>query len=491
MIWFFLGTVLLIAAAGWALWWYLNRGVGSYQATGTSHELLISELEKQAFAYQGPNRNPVIIVHGFLGASIFDEDTGEELWGRFEPTGVPPEKYRRLAHPMAIGRNLRDLTNATGDRQLLDTAAVHLAGLNFQLPGYSRLIKVLEKIGYRREDSAEGLRSIYEFHYDWRRDLVENARRLHRFILDTRQALETMYRKIDPADRRDIQFDLVGHSMGGLIARYYLMFGDDDLPADGSIAAPHWKSAAYVDKLFVVGSPNAGYLDTIVEMANGLRLAPGVPPYPAGLIGTFPSCYFMLPEGPGGGLFDAADPEKPLDLFDLRTWQSCNLGLLNPACDEALSHILPEAKTRRERYEIALDHVAKCLARAKQFRAALNQTVVKNPGKTELFLFAGDTTLTGIRATAAADGKVKVTEYGAGDGKVLTSSCRYDRSFEMPYFTSPIPWNKMFFINATHMGMLDDGSFIANFRFQLLLNPTAAQRAEVLTHQDKDGKLNG
>jgi len=480
MIWVCLGVPLILCLAGWGLWWYFNRGVGSYQATGTSHELLISELENQAFAYQGPNRNPVIIVHGFLGATIFDNDSGDELWGSFDRSGLPPDKCRLLAHPMAIGKNLDELRNQTGDRNMLDTAALRLAGMNFQLPGYSRLIKVLEKIGYRKAHGEGGLQSIYEFHYDWRRDLVENAKRLHNFIIDTRHELEEASLKLDPSHRRDVQFDIVGHSMGGLISRYYLMFGDDDLPPDGSIPEPHWRSSKYVDKLFIVGTPNAGYLDTIVEMANGLRLAPGAQPYPAGLIGTFPSGYFMLPEGPGGMLFDEAEPDKPLDLFDLRVWQCYNLGLLNPAHDATLCHILPEAKTRRQRYEIALDHVDKCLKRARHFRAVLNQTAVKNPGKTELFLFAGDTTLTGTKAAAGKDGKVKVTEHGAGDGKVLTASCRFDRSLEMPFFSSPIPWNKLFFINATHMGILDDEAFIANFRFQLLMDPTDTQLAAVL-----------
>ncbi len=487
LLWACFVALMFFCLAGWGLWWRIHRGVGSYQATGTSHELLISELEKQAFAYQGQNRNPVIIVHGFLGSTIFDNETNDELWGRFDPAGLPHEKSRLLAHPMEIGKNLDELRNQTSDRNLLNAAEVRLAGFNFQLPGYSRLIKVLEKIGYRREHAQNALKSIYEFHYDWRRDLVENAKRLHRFILDTRRELEEAGIRNNLPHRREIQFDIVGHSMGGLISRYCLMFGDDDLPADGSMPTPHWRTSQYVDKLFVVGTPNAGYLDTIVEMTNGLRLAPGAQPYAAGMIATFPSCYFMLPEGPGGSFFDEAEPETPLDLFDLRVWQSYNLGLLNPASDESLVRILPEAKTRQQRYAIALDHIEKCLKRAKQFRAALNQPVVKNPGKTELFLFAGDTTLTGTRATTGKDGKVKVTEYGAGDGKVLTASCRFDHCLEMPFFSSPIPWNKLFFISATHMGILDDDAFIANFRFQLLMDPTDAQLAELLKHAETSG----
>ena len=32
-----------------------------------------------------------------------------------------------------------------------------------------------------------------------------------------------------------VKFDIVAHSMGGIVARYAMMYGGADLPADGSL----------------------------------------------------------------------------------------------------------------------------------------------------------------------------------------------------------------------------------------------------------------
>ncbi|MEG1980763.1 MAG: hypothetical protein RR060_08530, partial [Victivallaceae bacterium] len=222
-----------------------------------------------------------------------------EIWGKFSPSGMPESDYRAFAHPMKIGVPLKELRNDTVDRQMLDAADVRVLGFEFTLPGYNRLTELLEKAGYVHENTPlptnRFVHTIYEFHYDWRRDLVENAQRLHKFILAKRQLLQAEYKKYYNVDNYDVQFDLVGHSMGGLISRYYLMFGDQDLPLDGTIPQPTWAGSKYVDKLFVVGTPNAGYLDTVSEISKGLQMAPGTPYYPSGVIGTFPAYYFMLP----------------------------------------------------------------------------------------------------------------------------------------------------------------------------------------------------
>jgi triacylglycerol esterase/lipase EstA (alpha/beta hydrolase family) len=51
----------------------------------------------------------------------------------------------------------------------------------------------------------------------------------------------------------DVKFDIVAHSMGGLVARYYLRYGTQDLPPDGSLPELTWAGAQYVDNLIMVG----------------------------------------------------------------------------------------------------------------------------------------------------------------------------------------------------------------------------------------------
>ena len=72
---------------------------------------------------------------------------------------------------------------------------------------------------------GEGPATAFEFDYDWRRSLDESAIRFHHFIRQTTRFLRTQ----GGSDRR-IRFDVVAHSMGGLLLRYYLQYGSQLLP---------------------------------------------------------------------------------------------------------------------------------------------------------------------------------------------------------------------------------------------------------------------
>lgn len=45
---------------------------GSYSSNETFTKSIIGPIEKMEMEYQGPFRNPVIIVHGFLGVNLVD-----------------------------------------------------------------------------------------------------------------------------------------------------------------------------------------------------------------------------------------------------------------------------------------------------------------------------------------------------------------------------------------------------------------------------------
>ena len=66
---------------------------------------------------------------------------------------------------------------------------------------------------------------------------MENARRLHEFILEKRAYVIAELKRRHGIDRPDLKFDIVAHSMGGLLTRYYLRYGAADLPTDGSTPA--------------------------------------------------------------------------------------------------------------------------------------------------------------------------------------------------------------------------------------------------------------
>ena len=460
---------------------------GSYRSQEVYSRSMYSKIARRSMDYEGVARNPVIVIHGFLGAKLAKNNTGELVWGSF--TGIKDlddDKIRALSHPMAIGKKLSELPCTSQPIGLLDRVRMRLLGVPFYLSAYDNLIDILIESGYMEEGAPlpenKKYASLFVFYYDWRRDIPENAARLHRFILEKRAYMQQQYKNFYGVDGYDVQFDVVAHSMGGLLTRYYLRYGDQDLPDDGAMPKLDWRGSKYLDKIAILGTPNAGYLDTFLEMTNGLELSPGAPVYPPGLIGTYATYYQMLPHTNTRSVVYEDDPEgEPVDLFNPEVWIGQQWGLADQKQDEILQIILPEVASRDERHRIALDHLTKCLKRARQFTAAMRIRTLP-PDDVTLALFVGDAVPTTRRAVVNRQtGEIEVSEYEAGDGKVLSSSARMDEregGVWTPFENSPIKWHYVMHLRAAHMGLTNSNEFADNLRYYLLVFPTPKQQRE-------------
>jgi pimeloyl-ACP methyl ester carboxylesterase len=468
-----------------------DSATGSYDSKSVYNRPLYSNIAKQSMAYEGVDRNPVIVVHGFLGAKLKNFRTGRSVWGEFKGIdilkGYSNEDLRELGVPMEIGKNLKDLKNDVRPYSILNNVDIRMLGIHYNMDAYDRMLEILSNAGFVPEGKplppGKHFSSLFVFYYDWRRDLPENADRLQDFILQKRTYLQAQYKKLYGVADYDVQFDVVAHSMGGLLSRYYLEYGNQDLPEDGSMPKLDWRGSKHIDKVVIVATPNAGYLDTFVEMQEGLSIAPQAPVYPPGIIGTFPTYYQMLPLLGTRSVLYKDDPNGPaVNVFDPKVWEKMKWGLLNPKQDKYLAIMLPNAKTPEERHLIAYDHLKKCLKRAKQFTDAL-RVDAPPPDDVSLYLFLGDAVPT--RRTAVIDrntGAFTVTDYEAGDGKVLASSARMDEregGLWTPYFRSPIKWQMIMHIFAAHMGITSSKEFEDNVSFYLLESTTKKQMEKI------------
>ena len=457
---------------------------GSYTSRATGVKLFpggIGEIAEKSMKYEGINRKPLIVIHGFQGANLKNIKTGKNLWGEFNSSDVllkNADKLRQFSHPMKKGKKLNELRDNVVPDGMLNKVKYSFMGITVEGVALDALIQTLVLAGYQPESlplrEGKHFSSLFEFAYDWRKDIPYNARMLDKYIKEKRIYIQKQYEKLYGVKDFDVQFDVIAHSMGGLLARYYLRYGAASLPEDGSSPKITWAGGKNIDTVIIVGAPNAGYLDTFLEMQSGTK----VPNIPAAALGTLPSYYQMLP-APGTESILFSDSNKPVDVFNPKLWDKMHWGLMNPAEDNNLKILLPNVKTKEERKSIAFDHLTKCLSRAKQFIMAM-KVKASHPEDVELNLIFGYGIKTSRRAYIdKMTGKISKIEYSYGDGKILSTSALYDeRAGEewSLFIKSPIDWSDITVLRAAHMGILESPVFKDYILFHLIMAKTPKQK---------------
>lgn len=471
---------------------FILAGCGSSTGSYTSMTDSISnpvpvEIFKRNLNYEGIDRNPLIIVHGFLGSTLINTETHKNVWGSFRAIDVitvSDEQMNDISYPMEYDVKITDIKDNVEADRLLESVKIQILGIPFKIDAYKDLVDIMVRGGYvpsnRPMPKDKHFYSLFEFAYDWRQDIPESAADLGKFIKEKRAYIQKEYERLYGIKNYDVQFDIIAHSMGGLVSKYYLMYGDQDMPNDGSLPKVTWEGSKNVDRLIVMGTPNAGYLDTFLELLRGSKLQP----FPHAVLDTLPSYYQMLPapETNSFAYSNAAAEGESIDIFDVSLWEKMGWGLASPNADNTLRVLLPNVKTPEERKKIALDHLNKCLKRAKQFISAM--AVKENPpDDVRLNLFLGY----GIKTTKRvfinrANGTIDNVVYDSGDGKILVTSALYDTNNEKRwgyFLNSPISWDNVTILRAAHMGITKDPSFADNILFMLTNEETVRQKIDL------------
>jgi pimeloyl-ACP methyl ester carboxylesterase len=211
-------------------------------------------------------RDLIVVLPGITG-SVLQKDgkdlwaiSGEALWTALTKMGKsvdllklpeddPPleELKRRLAQNE---RALEDLGDGiTAPRLVEDFHGV--LGLG-KIDGYS---KVIQRLKDRFEVTPGGIfdpgpANFFEFPYDWRHDNRVAALRLQLLV----ERHLPRWREAKGAG--DAKVILIGHSMGGLVARYYLE------------ALGGWP---YCRALITFGTPYRGSVNAVSYLANGYK----------------------------------------------------------------------------------------------------------------------------------------------------------------------------------------------------------------------------
>ncbi len=249
------------------------------------------------------DRVPVIIIPGMLGSRLVDRETGIEAWPG-STRKLLTSGYLELAFQIDPD-TLEPLDDGRIPGGIFDSAI----GRDF----YGRIINALQEFGgYRQarpgQRATRGDALMYIFTYDWRQDMVASARKLDELIEQIRR---------DYADP-GLRVDIVAHSMGGLIVRYYERYGTEDV-LDGDHFPITGAGARKLRRLVVLGTPNQGSVSAIHYFLNGYRVALSRLP-PEGVV-TMPAMYQFFPHPQFNWITDTHGVPLKLDLFDVGTWR--------------------------------------------------------------------------------------------------------------------------------------------------------------------------
>lgn len=380
------------------------------------------------FCASAEAKPPIILIPGLTGSELVDGKTGDKVWFKLRHTH---ENDLRLPVSPDILGNRDDLRPGDVIRSVK-------AGILPRMDIYGGFISALESQGGYKEGRwdtppARGYENtIYVFPYDWRRDNVENARLLIRKI----DALKKKLR------RPGLKFDLIGHSMGGLIARYAAMYGDADLPSAG-VATPTWAGSKDISRLIMMGTPNEGSPLSLKDLISGFSLLGVEVPLPFIRnmskfdVFTIPAAYELLP---APGTLKAYDEELnpiEIDLYDPATWTKYGWNVIedkdfvkefSPAEQKAAPAFLAAMLDRAKRFQLSLDGQPKNggLVAIDMIGAECKDTlngmvlVQKKDGKWDT-IFKADSFANSAGRKITSE-ELKKVIYGPGDGVVTRRS---------------------------------------------------------------------
>lgn len=418
-------------------------------------------------------RPPLVGLPGLIGTRIEDPSSHEVLWGGLSSL------VRRKA-PMRLALPVRP-----GDRSGLEPVAPirSLAGMDVY-GGITRTLITCGGYRFSTLEEAAGPAPLLEFPYDWRLGCEENAARLAEFLASLRRLCK------DPG----LKVDLVGHSMGGLIARYYLLYGGADVLAEPA-ARPTFAGAEQVRRLVMFGTPNAGSAEALLALVHGFRL--GLAWVPPDLLATMPSMVELMPPPGDPVLYHPDGTPAALDIHAPSTWKDQRWGVFDPDLEPGILkryrdlHTGSSDRDARIYLEDLRENFARLLARAANFHRALRAAPA--PAWVPTLLLGGncERTLRGMvveeergrwvvrprpgdvrRPVPGVD--LERIYFGFGDGNVTRESLLGEGP--VPPSASPLPHAVVGFICADHKDLVKNWTFQDNLLHFLLHDPgNAAQ----------------
>lgn len=222
-----------------------------------------------------PMTDLIVIIPGIMGSTLVDRQ-GRELWG--VSPGTLLRAITRLGRAFEAVRLPDGIEDEHPGDGVTAPALIPIPRVVDKLLGadsYDGLIRFLKREFDVREASAGAAGNLIRFPYDWRLSNRFNGKRIETELMP---ALEE-WRKA--SGNPDARFTFICHSMGGLVARWFL-------EALGG--------REHTRRLITIGTPHRGSVNALVSLSRGLN--PGFGPLRVNLIEiirSLPSIHQLLP----------------------------------------------------------------------------------------------------------------------------------------------------------------------------------------------------
>jgi len=400
----------------------------------------------------GRRRPPAVFIHGAFGSRLRNRRNGREIW----PIGLADlvvSSFDELELPLDAntGAALPDSIEAY---RLFDEAGA----VDF----YGSMVHMLEAAGGYRvwaagmEPPADAI-PLYPLLYDWRRGFSDVAPELDRLIEQVRA---------DHGDR-ELKVDLVAHSSGGLIARYFLLYGGRALPEEG-MPVPDLGGATKVSRALAIGVPEIGMARAVAALTVGEPIVMNkVGPE---ILATSLSTFDLLPHGDDVWLLDGRGAPIVADACDPDVWKTHEMGIFNRGVRAQVRERGGGGRSGRRRLDLLERGFLLRLARSRRFRRAVRAVPI--PRDIAYFTIGGDCRPTEARLLAEQFmGRPEVkslpdrvrhprrgVDYRAlmlepGDGRVTRPSVLAAPAW--PVSAEPLPppannWPRRLFVCASH-----------------------------------------
>ncbi len=326
-----------------------------------------------------PEQPPVVVLHGALGSRLSRIDTGKEIW---------PGSLRRILFSDYKGLRL----NIDPDTLLPEPSTLKASGIATRAGGidfYGRILDTLQDAGgfmptVPGTPATKGQKRYYVYTYDWRQDNVESARGLHALIEQIKRDYQ------DP----DLKVDVIAHSMGGLITRYYARFGTLDVLDDNDFPVNR-VGEKNMRRVVLLGTPSLGSVGALQTLIRGYKVGFGV--IPPEVVATFPSTYQVLPHAITDWFVTLSGEAVVRDQFSASEfWERFGFSVYSDTVRDAVYKTHDDTSQAEHQLSVLKRYFEKHVERARRFSWSLSVPVPNSSLK--YVVFGGDCVPTAARA---------------------------------------------------------------------------------------------